>query len=85
MLGMNEAIFLDDKQKVEVNEIISRFVRKTGVPVDVALMTANYGEEYQGRHIGYRIDGKDFRKQPCAESWDGYKNRIKSYLFDIAM
>lgn len=86
-MSYNEAAFFDGKERDQIDDILLRFERKTDIPLKIEISRFKSGDLYDpsldGKQIGYIINGNEFRKEPCVESWNGYVNRIKSYLFNI--
>ena len=76
-LGINEAIFMEAKEREEVMKIISAFQRVTNIPLEIEETT------FMDRQTGIAINGKKFDKQPYIEPWSGYVARVKEYLFDL--
>ena len=89
MMGYNGAAFVSDKENKEIVSMLDRFTNKTNMPLVIQKSTFKcggfYDPIYEGRQTGFIINGKEFRKEPCVESWGGYVNRIQSYLFNLLM
>lgn len=87
MLSYNGAAFYTDAQREEINDLLYRFKRKTNIPLNVEVLRFKSGDLYDptldGKQTGVIINGNEFRKEPCCETWNGYVDRIKGYLFNI--
>lgn len=87
-MNINEAIFMEDEEREEILTIISKFQKATNRALKVELTRfycKGYDKKYLGRQVGFDINGIEFNKHPCTETWEDYVNRIKSYLFDLLM
>lgn len=86
-LSYNGAAFFDEKERDEIDDILLRFERKTGISLKIEISRFKccdlYDPSLEGKQTGYIINGNEFCKSPCTETWNGYVNRIKSYLFNI--
>lgn len=86
-MSYNGAAFMDAKENDEIMQILSAFQRCTNIALDVKPSTFEcggfYDPIYEGKQTGFIINGKEFRKEPCIETWKGYVARIKGYLFDM--
>ena len=80
---MNEAIFLSEEERREVEEGI---LKKAHELVGDRYFYVTH-VLYEGRERGYKItigeNTREFRKEPVVETWGGFVNRIKAFVFDV--